>query len=58
MDNAGVALVDGVAAAGHGVAHRGPLDGALTADHVILTAASAHDAPLWTGTVIVQVPVI
>lgn len=56
--NAGVALIDGVAAAGHCIAHPSPLQGALTADHVIFAAASAHYIPLWTGTVAVQVPVI
>lgn len=58
MDDAGIALIDGVAAAGDCVAHWSPLDGTPTADHVILAAASAHNVPLWTRTVIVQVPVI
>lgn len=58
MDDAGVALVDGVAAAGNGVAHRRPLQGAFTADDVILAAASAHDVPLGAGAVVIQVPVI
>lgn len=58
MDDAGVALVDGVAAAGHSVAHRRPLQGAFTADHVVLAAASAHRTPLRPRAVVVQIPVI
>lgn len=58
MDDAGVTLVDGVAAAGDGVAHRRPLQGTFTADDVVLAAASAHDAPLGARAVAVQVPVI
>lgn len=58
MDDAGVTLVDGVAAAGHSVAHRSPLEGAFTADHVILTTAPAHNVPLWARTVVIQIPVI
>lgn len=58
MDDAGVTLIDSVAAAGDSVAHRSPLQGAFTADHVILAAASAHDIPLWAWAVIVQMPVI
>lgn len=58
MDDAGVTLVDGVATAGHSIAHRCPLEWAFTADDVILTAAPAHDAPLRARAVVVQVPVI
>lgn len=58
MDDAGVALVDGVPAAGNGVAHRGPLQWAFAADDVILAAASAHNVPLGARAVIIQVPVI
>lgn len=58
MDDAGVTLVDGIAAAGHSIAHRSPLDGALTADHIILTTASAQNVPLWARAVVVQIPVI
>lgn len=58
MDDAGVALVDGVAAAGHGVAHWRPLQGAFAADHVVLTAASAHHTPLRPWAVVVQISVI
>lgn len=58
MDDAGVTLVDGVATAGYGVAHRSPLERAFAANHVILTAASAHNVPLWAWAVTVQVPVI
>ncbi len=58
MDDAGVTFVDGVAAAGHSVAHWRPLERAFTADHIILAAASAHNVPLWTRAVIVQVSVI
>lgn len=58
MDNAGVTLVDGIAAAGHGVAYRSALERAFTADDIILTAAPAHHIPLWAGAVIVQIPVV
>lgn len=58
MDDAGVTLIDGVAAAGHRVAHWGPLQGAFAADHVIFAAASAHNVPLWARAVVVQIPVI
>lgn len=58
MDDAGVTLINGVAAAGHCVAHWSPLQGAFTADHVIFTAASAHNVPLWARAVVVQIPVI
>lgn len=58
MDDAGVTLIDGVAATGYSVAHLGPLERTFTADHVILTAASAHNAPLRAWTVGIQVPVI
>lgn len=58
MDDAGVTLIDSVAAAGHRVAHRRPLQGAFTADHIILAAASAHDIPLRAWAVVVQMPVI
>lgn len=58
VDDAGVALVYGVATAGHGVAHPSPLQGAFTADHVILAAASAHHAPLRAGTVVVHISVV
>lgn len=58
MNNTGVALVDGIATAGHGVAHPSPLQRTFTADYIILTAASAHNTPFWTGAVVVQVPVI
>ena len=58
MYDAGVTLVDGVATARHGVAHRGALEGALAADHVVLTAAPTHDVPLRTRTVVMQVPVV
>lgn len=57
MDDAGITLIDGVAAAGHGVAHRCPLQGAFTADDIILAAASAHYVPLWAWAVVVQMPV-
>lgn len=52
MDDAWVTLVDGVAAAGDSVAHLCSLKRALTADHIVFTAASTHHAPLWTRTVI------
>lgn len=58
MDDTGVTLVDCIAAARHSVANLSTLEGTLTADNVVLTAASAHNAPLWTWTVVVQVPVI
>lgn len=58
MDDAGVTFIDGIAAAGHSVAHRGPLQRTFTTDHVILAAASAHNAPLRAWTVGIQVPVI
>lgn len=58
MDDAGVALVDGVAAAGDGVAHRRPLQGTFTADDVVLAAASAHDVPLGARAVAGEVPVV
>lgn len=58
MDDAGVTLIDGVATAGHSVAHRSPLDWAFTADDIILTAAPAHNVPFWAWAVVVQVPVI
>lgn len=58
MNDTGVALVDGVATAGHCISHLSALDGALTANHIVLTAASAHDVPLRARAVIVQVPVI
>lgn len=58
MDDAGVTLIDGVAAAGNRVAHWGPLQGAFAADHVIFAAASAHNVPLWARAVVVQIPVI
>lgn len=53
MNDAGVTLIDGIAAAGYGITHRSSLQGAFTADHIILTAASAHDIPLWTWAVVV-----
>lgn len=52
VDDARVTLVDGVAAARDSVAHLRSLEGALTADHIVFTAASAHHVPLWTRTVI------
>lgn len=58
MDDAGVALVDGVPAAGNGIAHRCPLQGAFAADNVILATASAHNVPLGARAVVIQVPVI
>lgn len=58
MDNAGVTLVDGIAAAGHRVAHRLTLYGTFTADHFVLAAASAQHVPLWAWAVVVQIPVI
>lgn len=58
MDDTGVALVDCIAAAGHSIANLSTLEGTLAADNVVLTAASAHNAPLWTWAVVVQVPVI
>lgn len=58
MDDAGITLIDSVAAAGHRVAHRSSLQGAFTADHIILAAASAHNVPLWAWAVVVQIPVI
>ena len=58
MNYAGITLIDGVATARHCVAHRGPLYGAFTADHIVLAAASAHDVPLWARAVVVQIPVI
>lgn len=58
MNDAGVTLVDGVATAGHGVAHWSPLEGAFTADHVILAAAPTHNVPLRARAVTVQIPVI
>lgn len=58
VDDAGVTLVDGVAAARHSVAHWRPLQGAFAADHVVLAAASTHHAPFRTGAVVVQMSVI
>lgn len=58
MDDAGVALVDGVPAAGNSVAHRRPLQGTFATDDIILAAASAHNVPLGARAVIIQVPVI
>ena len=59
VDDAGVTLVDGVAAAGDGVAHAGALQRAFTADDVVLAAVAAHDAPLGSGAVVVEtVPVV
>lgn len=58
MYDAGVALVDGVPAAGNGVAHRRPLQGTFAADDVILAAASAHHVPFRARAVVMQVPVI
>lgn len=53
MDDAGVALIDSIAAAWHSVANRRPLQRAFTADHIVLTAASAHNVPLWAWAVVV-----
>lgn len=58
MDDTWVTLVDGVAAAGHGVAHLCPLERTLAADHVVFTTAPAHYVPLRARAVIVQMPVI
>lgn len=58
MDDAGVALADGVPAAGNGIAHRRPLQGTFAADDVILAAASAHNVPLGARAVVIEVPVI
>lgn len=58
MDDAGVTLVDGVPAAGNGIAHRRPLQGTFAADDIILAAASAHNIPLGARAVIIEVPVI
>ena len=58
MEDAGVTFIDRVAAAGHCIAHRGPLKGAFAADHVVLAAASAHNIPFWAWAVVVQIPVI
>lgn len=53
VDDAGVTLVEGVAAARHSVANGGALEGTLTANHVVLTAAPTHDVPLWARTVVI-----
>lgn len=53
VDNAGVTLVDSIAAAGHGIANRSSLERALAADHIVLTAAPTHDVPLWARAVVV-----
>ena len=58
VDDAGVTLVDCVAAAGHSVANRGALERTLTTDDVILTAAPTHDVPFWARAVVIQVPVV
>lgn len=58
MDDAGVTLVVGVPAAGDSVPHRRPLQGTFAADDVILAAASAHNVPLGSRAVVIQVPVI
>lgn len=56
--NAGITLVDGVAAAGHSVAHRCTVQGAFAADQLVLTAATAHGAPLRAWTLRIQPPVV
>lgn len=58
MDDAGVTLVDGIAAAGYSIAHRGPLEGALAADHIVLATGPTHHVPLRAWAVVVQMPVI
>jgi len=60
VDDAGVTLIDGVAAAGHGVAHAGALQGAAAPDHLVLAAVPAHHAPLRPRAlvVVVTVPVV
>ena len=59
MDDAGVALIDGVAAAGNGVAHERALQRTFTPDDVVLAAVAAHHAPLRSGAVVVEtVPVV
>lgn len=50
VNNAGVALVQGVAAAGHGVAHVGAVGGAPALDQVVLTARTTHRVPARTRT--------
>lgn len=53
VDDAGVTLVDCVAAAWHSVANRSALERTLTTDDIILTAAPTHDVPLWARTVVI-----
>lgn len=45
MNDAGVALIQGVAAAGNGVAHTRTFRGAPTLDQVVLTARATHHVP-------------
>jgi len=46
VDDAGVALVQSVAAAGDGVADPGPPGGAAALDQVVLAARPTHGVPL------------
>lgn len=52
VDDAGVTLVQGVAAAGHRVAHADALGGAATLDQVVLAARTTHGVPARTRTVV------
>lgn len=45
MNDAGVALIQGVAAAGNGVAHARAFSGTPTLDQVVLTTRATHHVP-------------
>lgn len=54
--DAGVTLVQGIATAGHGVAHLRGLRRTPAADLLVLTTGTTHDVPLCTGTLVVREP--